>query len=75
MIKNETTDLLFQALCLLFLFRQPQQEVVADHLAQHCVIFAPRIADYVTSLSVVGGNWDHKYQEWPFLLTFVGFIQ
>lgn len=73
--KNKTTDLLFQTLHLLLFFGLSQQEVVADHLAQHCIVFCPRFADYVTSLSVVGGDWDHKYQEWLFLLTFIALIQ
>lgn len=52
-----------------------QQEVVADYMAQHCGFFAPRAADGVAGLSVVGCDGDHKDQEGAFPPTSVWLVQ
>lgn len=58
-----------------FFSGQPQQEVVADCFAKHRCFFSPCVADYVTCLSVVGCDWDHKNQERALLLTVAWFVQ
>lgn len=71
---KQLTHLLIKKLCLIPLFWLSQQEVEADHFAHHCSFFAPRAADDITGLSVVGWNRDHENQEWAFLLASVWFI-
>ena len=71
---NERTHLLLKDLGPVSLFWQSQQEVVADHVALHCGVFAPCLTDDITGPSVMGGYWDHENQEWSFLSTSVWLV-
>ena len=43
-------------LYLIFLFGKSQQEIVADHLSQHCDVFAPCVADYAMAFQLLGAT-------------------